>query len=307
MISSLQKVAGSIPAMLALEGAIPAGPSRAQSLLSTFDLILAVLAAVCALGVFLWCAMRSAPDPLRDAPPRPNRLREDALALAVLFYLSAAALVSAIVHLAIGPDDSVVSTVVIGNLAQLAGSCACLIIAATRFDGGVRRFFAAESSPRWRVWVAATVGPAVVAMGLCPVVNDAAMYITLQFSPDYQFSSHPTMTALHDPARSAGMMIALWGGAAVLAPIAEELFFRGLLQTWLVTVVQNRWLAIALASAAFGAVHFQQPHAIPALCVLGLLIGYSYERTGALAPPILIHAAFNLKTLIWDALGGFPT
>ena len=58
---------------------------------------------------------------------------------------------------------------------------------------------------------------------------------------------------------------------------------------------------------AFGAVHFAQPHAIPALVVLSLLIGYAYERTGSLVAPVVIHAAFNLKTLIWSALGAVPT
>jgi membrane protease YdiL (CAAX protease family) len=75
-----------------------------------------------------------------------------------------------------------------------------------------------------------------------------------------------------------------------------------LLQTFLLRLVRRRWIAISLASLAFGAVHLQQPHAIAALAVLGLLIGYAYERTGSLLPPILIHALFNLNTLIGDAL-----
>jgi membrane protease YdiL (CAAX protease family) len=35
------------------------------------------------------------------------------------------------------------------------------------------------------------------------------------------------------------------------------------------------------------------------------MLGYAYERTGSLVSPILIHAAFNLKTLVWNALGGY--
>jgi membrane protease YdiL (CAAX protease family) len=95
----------------------------------------------------------------------------------------------------------------------------------------------------------------------------------------------------------------LWIGAVVVAPIAEEAFFRGLLQTFLAGVVRSRWLAIGLTAVAFGIVHFSQPHVIPALIVLGLLIGYAYERTGTLVVPVLIHAGFNLKTLVWDAFG----
>ena len=95
-------------------------------------------------------------------------------------------------------------------------------------------------------------------------------------------------------------------GAAAIAPIAEEAFFRGLLQTFLVNLVRNRWLAVLVASLAFSCVHFSQAHAIPALTVLAVLMGYAYERTGSLVPAVAIHAMFNLKTLLWDSLGAFP-
>ena len=88
-----------------------------------------------------------------------------------------------------------------------------------------------------------------------------------------------------------------------MAPIAEECFFRGLLQTFLVNVVPNRWVAIILTSIVFGAIHFPQPYAIGALIFLAILIGYAYERTGSVLVAIVIHALFNLKTLVWVALG----
>ena len=47
---------------------------------------------------------------------------------------------------------------------------------------------------------------------------------------------------------------------------------------------------------AFTLVH-AQVHALPAL-LLGVLLGLAYERTGSLLVPILVHALFNLKTLI---------
>ena len=50
--------------------------------------------------------------------------------------------------------------------------------------------------------------------------------------------------------------MALWFSAVVVAPMAEEVFFRGLLQTFLVNVLRNRWTAIAVASTLFAAVHF---------------------------------------------------
>ena len=102
------------------------------------------------------------------------------------------------------------------------------------------------------------------------------------------------------------MVMALWVGAFVVAPVAEELFFRGMVQTMLGNVLPTRWLAILITSLAFGLIHISQPYAIAALTMLAVVIGYAYEKTGSMLPPIFIHAAFNLKTLIWDALGQTP-
>ncbi len=109
-----------------------------------------------------------------------------------------------------------------------------------------------------------------------------------------------------DGTQPVGIIAALWIGAMLVAPIAEELFFRGVLQTFLLSMLGSRWPAILLAAAAFGAMHLAQPSAIPALIVLGIVIGFAYERTGSLVVPIAIHTAFNLKSLIWDALVNAP-
>ena len=65
----------------------------------------------------------------------------------------------------------------------------------------------------------------------------------------------------------------------------------------------DRHTAIVISAGAFAAVHFQQPHVVLALFFFGVLLGYAYERTGSLAAPVLIHAAFNLKTLVWESVG----
>lgn len=83
----------------------------------------------------------------------------------------------------------------------------------------------------------------------------------------------------------------------VLAPFAEEVFWRGALLPALLrrTSAGN---AVLLQGAAFGAVHVygappaQWPLALP-LAVVGCLAGWLTLRTGSLAPPILLHAVFN--------------
>lgn len=142
----------------------------------------------------------------------------------------------------------------------------------------------------------------LLSLGLCPLVGEATIEGMRWIAPGYELPTHPTIVALHESTQPFGVVMTLWIGAIVLAPIAEELFFRGLLQTWLVNVLGSRCAAIALASLVFGAIHFGQPHAVAALFVLSVLMGYAYERTGSLWPSVMIHAAFNAKTLLWDVL-----
>lgn len=241
---------------------------------------------------------------LDAAPPRPNHLRRDDLALAILVYLLSATVIAGLVRLTTGEAQGVLGTVLVGGGAQVIGIGVCLLIAARQFEGGIRSLCFSERGARLRPWFVLSAAFTIVAALLCPIILDSATSVVLYFAPDHEFAPHPTIKALQDRAEPTGMIILLWAGAVVIAPIAEELFFRGLLQTLLVRLVRSRWLAICLASLSFGAVHFQQPHAIPALVVLALLLGYAYERTGSVLPPILIHALFNLKTLIWDTLVG---
>ena len=78
---------------------------------------------------------------------------------------------------------------------------------------------------------------------------------------------------------------------AILAPLIEELLFRGYLQTALAEKM-NHHLAIWLAAFIFAIIHLQ-PMAIPALMVLGAAFGYIYHRTGSLKTCIVLHMVNN--------------
>lgn len=313
----MQRVSCIVSQMAAL-GTADADLTQTQVVLSTIDRVILVAAVALVLGLIvrlvvgarrhaqakgtIVLAERMAVLQLTTAPKRPNRLREDSLALAVMVYLLFAAAISELVKRAVDEPDGVLAIVLTGAGAHVAGIGVCLVIAARQFDGGVRRFWFAASGARFRTLLILTIVLTIAAVGLCPTIRDAAMSVILRFAPDYEFTPHPTIEALQGTAQPIGVIIVLWVAAVGLAPISEELFFRGLLQTFLVRLLHSRWLAMGVASFIFGAVHFQQPQAIPALALLGLLMGYAYERTGSLLPAILIHALFNLKTLIWDAL-----
>lgn len=94
--------------------------------------------------------------------------------------------------------------------------------------------------------------------------------------------------------------------AVVLAPLLEELVFRGLIQTFLTRLLtgpaeaeltpglrtQGRWQSILITSLLFAAIH-GEPAFLPPLFVLSVGLGVAYERTGNLWVPIIIHSLFN--------------
>ena len=86
----------------------------------------------------------------------------------------------------------------------------------------------------------------------------------------------------------------------VMAPISEEVFFRGLLQGALRDRLGPVW-AVAIASVAFGITHFQLVQ-FPALVLVGVVNALLVLRTGRLGPALWSHAGFNAITvavLLW--------
>lgn len=86
------------------------------------------------------------------------------------------------------------------------------------------------------------------------------------------------------------------GGYAVvclLAPIAEELVFRGaVLRTLLEWQPQHRWLMIALSALLFALAHLNPAQMIHPF-LIGLLLGWMYTRTRSIVPGIIYHWANN--------------
>ena len=81
----------------------------------------------------------------------------------------------------------------------------------------------------------------------------------------------------------------------LLAPLTEEVFFRGLLQGALRDRLGPVW-AVAIASVAFGITHFQVVQ-FPALVLVGAVNGLLVLRTGRLGAALWSHAAFNAVTV----------
>ena len=77
----------------------------------------------------------------------------------------------------------------------------------------------------------------------------------------------------------------------VMAPVVEELFFRGLV----LRSAERRWgtaWAIAFSSLLFGITHFE-PLQLPPLALFGAIAAILTVRTGRLGPAIWAHVGFN--------------
>jgi membrane protease YdiL (CAAX protease family) len=77
----------------------------------------------------------------------------------------------------------------------------------------------------------------------------------------------------------------------VVAPLVEEIFFRGFLFTGLRE--KYGWIAAALISSGFFAAVHLQPIVMPPIFLLGMIFAYLYQRTGSIWPAVIMHVATN--------------
>ena len=95
----------------------------------------------------------------------------------------------------------------------------------------------------------------------------------------------------------------------VLAGTAEEIFFRGYMQTRLAQRLPRR-TAVLVTGVCFGAFHLDWLHGLLALA-LGLYLGWITELTGSALPAVACHvinnALYTVLTATWGSIGGFGT
>jgi membrane protease YdiL (CAAX protease family) len=93
-----------------------------------------------------------------------------------------------------------------------------------------------------------------------------------------------------------------WGAALlvylaviVVAPVTEEIFFRGFFYRALRTRLRV-WSAAIIDGVVFGSLHFEGADTagiLPVIAVFGIGQCLVYERTGSIYAVVAIHAAFN--------------
>jgi membrane protease YdiL (CAAX protease family) len=111
-----------------------------------------------------------------------------------------------------------------------------------------------------------------------------------------QPQAQAAVEAIQNPALPLAGKVAFGFDAILLAPLAEESLFRGILYPAIKYLGYPR-MALWFTSLLFGFLHFNAPTFVP-LLAFGLLLAALYERFGNLMAPVAAHSLFNTANLV---------
>ena len=121
----------------------------------------------------------------------------------------------------------------------------------------------------------------------------ALLALVLNQLIDSTFSSDPSDMQVAIQASTSAQMLMLYLASAILAPLSEELLYRGYLLSSLRLVGMNRMVAVLLSALLFAVAHLQVP-AVPQLFLVGLCLGSAViSCNGNVASSFVGHALYN--------------
>ena len=159
----------------------------------------------------------------------------------------------------------------------------------------------------------------------CLLIAPPVYFINFLAALRWKVQHHPLEQMVRDDPSGPIALLAVISGV-ILAPAAEELMFRGVLQAWLMRVWQGAggatratdsldeqpvpgagshepvvsprpprdgMMPILITSTIFAGIHVGQWPAPVAIFFLSLGLGFLYQRTGSLIGPFVLHAMFN--------------
>lgn len=157
--------------------------------------------------------------------------------------------------------------------------CAALWLKANRFGrktGGRLKFSIKKANPALILWGVVLV--VVTSFVLEPLL--------LLFPAEY-------MDQLNSAIGTGGWAVLT---SVVMAPVLEEILFRGIIQDSL-SREYGALRSVLLTSAIFGIIHIIPQQVVNAFFI-GIILGYIYVKTKSLVPVILIHAINNAIAFI---------
>jgi CAAX protease family protein len=166
-----------------------------------------------------------------------------------------------------------------------------LIVYAIAGLGDRRQLLALRRPTSW--WLALGIGVAIaIGITALSVLLDPVLHPGREqgVTPDVWRPSHAAQYVAN------GVVI------CIVAPIVEELTFRGLGYSLLVPF--GKWTAIILVGIAFGLAH-GLVEAFPLLAAFGMGLAYLRSRVDSVYPCMVVHGLFNATALI-VAVSGKP-
>ena len=197
------------------------------------------------------------------------------------------------------PDVPTTAASLVGAYGAILGGLALVHGASRRSGGGDSKF---RDHYRFRAGSASLLAAGVF-VGVASQIGIGILQTALRHVDE---AIQPSETSLDIATKAKGdgtvSVAVLFVAFAVLAPVVEELFFRGLF----LGAIRKRFgsaVAIALSSIVFGLVHvngFDKAGVFTggALALFGLALALLVERYRVLGPAIAAHVAFNVFSLV---------
>jgi hypothetical protein len=170
----------------------------------------------------------------------------------------------------------------VGNLVQFA-LIAAIVYGIAGLAGERRDVFALRRPTSWRTALRISIGIGVGMLALSAILNPL-------LNPGREQGITPeTWQSKHAAAYFANALV-----IAVVAPIVEELTFRGLGYSLLARY--GKWAAILGTGLAFAVAH-GLVNAFPLLAAFGIGLAYLRSRVDSVYPGMILHGLFNAVAL----------
>jgi glutamate-5-semialdehyde dehydrogenase len=180
-----------------------------------------------------------------------------------------------------------------------AAQAGIMMVARVLAFAAVTAFVLHRSGENWRSLGHLRFAPALLAVAFLPIVASMPIFVS---EIDNLLRALKWQDGLDewDFAPEIGRVVGgSWQGlvlAVIIAPVTEEVLFRGLILRGLLGR-WNPWVAILASSALFTVMHFN-PAQAPIAFALGLVLGWVYVRTRSLGLCILGHALNNASAFL---------
>ncbi len=164
----------------------------------------------------------------------------------------------------------------------------------------LRRLLTAHMAPMagWRKWkfiphIFYIIGTIVIMQAILVFYQDSGISTRLSAMLETPLVQTTVDTLKNGPMH---MRIAIAITAILVAPVVEELCFRGFIYLYLKRYTGSVFAIIA-TSLFFGIIHLNLVQSIPLAC-FSLLLILLYEKTKTLLAPIIAHSIFNFLTVL---------